>query len=64
MAEPKWTPGPWRIRMPHGYAHCVDSEHAAQREEVAIVGGEMAQMRDTYAPGYIGVVVYVTGIKQ
>lgn len=49
--------GPWFNDFMYGLGA------AAQREGVAIVGGEMAQMRDTYAPGYVGVVVYVTGIK-
>lgn len=50
--------GPWVDDFARGLVA------AAKREGVAIVGGEMAQMRDTYAPGYVGVVVYVTGIKQ
>ncbi len=36
---------------------------AAQREGISIVGGEMAQMPDSYAPGYAGVVVSVVSLR-
>lgn len=36
---------------------------AAKQEGVSIVGGEMAQMSTTYSPGYVGVIVYVTGVN-
>jgi phosphoribosylaminoimidazole (AIR) synthetase len=49
--------GPWIDDFAYGLTA------AAKREGVSIVGGEMAQMRDSYAFGYVGVVVYVTGIK-
>jgi phosphoribosylaminoimidazole (AIR) synthetase len=35
---------------------------AAKREGISIVGGEMAQMPDTYAPNYVGVIAYVVGL--
>lgn len=35
----------------------------AAREGISIVGGEMAQMPDTYSKGYIGIVVSVVSIK-
>jgi phosphoribosylaminoimidazole (AIR) synthetase len=37
---------------------------AAQQEGISIVGGEMAQMSDSYAPGYAGVMVSVVSIKS
>jgi len=37
---------------------------AALLEGVSITGGEMAQMGDTYAAGWISVVVYVAAIKE
>lgn len=37
---------------------------AAKKQNISIVGGEMAQMPDTYRPGYVGVIVYIVGIKE
>ena len=50
--------GPWIDDFAYGLAA------AAKREGVSIVGGEMAQMRDTYRPGGVSVVVYVAGISE
>lgn len=35
---------------------------SARREGISIVGGEMAQMRDTYRPQAISLVVYVVSL--
>lgn len=50
--------GPWIGT----FAKCL--ARSANREGISIVGGEMAQMSDTYAPGYAGIVVTVVGIKD
>ncbi len=49
--------GPWIGNFAHGLTG------AAKREGISIVGGEMAQMPDTYKRGYVGIIVYVTGIE-
>ena len=36
---------------------------SAMLEGISISGGEMAQMADTYAYGYVGVVVFVLSLK-
>lgn len=43
------------------FAHGLTA--AAKREGISVIGGEMAQMPDTYALGYVGVIVYVVGVK-
>lgn len=50
--------GPWFADFGYGLTA------AALREGVSVVGGETAQMSGTYRPGYVGVVVYVVGVKQ
>jgi phosphoribosylaminoimidazole (AIR) synthetase len=37
---------------------------AALRKGISIVGGEMAQMRDSYSKGYAGVVISVVSLKH
>ena len=37
---------------------------AASRNGVSVVGGEMAQMPDTYAAGYAGVVISVVSLRS
>lgn len=49
--------GPWV----ETFAECL--AQAAKREGISIVGGEMAQMPDSYEPGYVGLVVSVVGIR-
>lgn len=49
--------GPWTNAFAKGLAR------SARREKVSVTGGEMAQMPDTYAPGYAGVVVSLVSIK-
>jgi phosphoribosylaminoimidazole (AIR) synthetase len=39
------------------FARCLT--RSARREGVSVVGGEMAQMPDTYAAGYVGLTVTV-----
>lgn len=33
-------------------------------EGISISGGEMAQMPDTYIPGYVGIIIFVLSIKN
>lgn len=49
--------GPWIDDFSIGLSQ------AAKKENISIVGGEIAQMGSVYRSGYIGVVVYVVGIK-
>jgi phosphoribosylaminoimidazole (AIR) synthetase len=49
--------GPWIDT----FAKCL--ARSARSVGISVVGGEMAQMPDTYAPGYVGIVVTVVSIR-
>jgi phosphoribosylaminoimidazole (AIR) synthetase len=51
------SPGKWIDAFAQGLTS------AAKYEGISIIGGEMAQMADTYLPNSVSVVVYVTGLK-
>jgi phosphoribosylaminoimidazole (AIR) synthetase len=36
---------------------------SARREGISVVGGEMAQMPDSYAAGYAGVIISVVSLR-
>jgi phosphoribosylaminoimidazole (AIR) synthetase len=50
--------GPWIST----FAKCL--ARSARREGISIVGGEMAQMPDTYVPNYAGIWVAVVSIPE
>jgi phosphoribosylaminoimidazole (AIR) synthetase len=50
--------GPWIDT----FAKCLS--RLAQLQKISIVGGEMAQMKDSYSPGYVGFVISVVSIKK
>lgn len=50
--------GPWI----DAFAKCL--ARSAKREGVSVVGGEMAQVPDTYAPGYASIVVTVVSLRE
>lgn len=52
------TIGPWVTT----FAKCLVK--SARREGISIIGGEMAQMPDSYPPGYVGVVISVVAIGE
>lgn len=48
-----YSVGPWI----DNFAKCL--ARSAKREGISVVGGEIAQMSDTYVKGYVGIVVTV-----
>jgi phosphoribosylaminoimidazole (AIR) synthetase len=50
--------GPWI----DSFGKCL--ARSAKREGISVVGGEMAQMPDSYAPGYAGIFVTVVSLRE
>ncbi len=50
--------GPWIDT----FAKCLS--RLAQLQKISIIGGEMAQMKDSYYPGYVGFVIFIVSIKK
>jgi phosphoribosylaminoimidazole (AIR) synthetase len=52
------SPGKWIDAFAQGLTS------AAKYEGISVVGGEMAQMADTYPYGRVAVVVFVVGLRD